>query len=84
MLTINHNRYPPSRKRSQPRRDGTLSTRSSFTPVRPKSCLAILAWVLTSIGKILKDEETVGSYNIEEKGFVVCMVNKVRFPLAFM
>jgi UV excision repair protein RAD23 len=28
-------------------------------------------------GKILKDEETVGSYNIEEKGFVVCMVNKV-------
>ncbi|KAH7023538.1 XPC-binding domain-containing protein [Ilyonectria destructans] len=29
-------------------------------------------------GKILKDEETVGSYNIEEKGFVVCMVNKVR------
>lgn len=29
-------------------------------------------------GKILKDEETVGSYNIEEKGYVVCMVNKVR------
>lgn len=29
-------------------------------------------------GKILKDEETVQSYNIEEKGFVVCMVNKVR------
>lgn len=28
-------------------------------------------------GKILKDEETVGSYNIEEKGYVVCMVNKV-------
>ncbi|KAL3964491.1 hypothetical protein ACCO45_001495 [Purpureocillium lilacinum] len=27
-------------------------------------------------GKILKDEETVQSYNIEEKGFVVCMVNK--------
>ena len=32
---------------------------------------------LTRTGKILKDEETVGSYNIEEKGFVVCMVNKV-------
>ncbi|PKS10152.1 hypothetical protein jhhlp_001902 [Lomentospora prolificans] len=27
-------------------------------------------------GKILKDEETVESYKIEEKGFVVCMVNK--------
>lgn len=25
----------------------------------------------------MKDEETVGSYNIEEKGYVVCMVNKV-------
>jgi hypothetical protein len=31
-----------------------------------------------TIGKILKDEETVGSYKIEEKGYVVCMVNKVR------
>lgn len=29
-------------------------------------------------GKILKDEESVGSYNIEEKGFVVCMVNKPK------
>jgi UV excision repair protein RAD23 len=29
------------------------------------------------VGKILKDEETVASYNIEEKGYVVCMVNKV-------
>ncbi|KAK3375106.1 XPC-binding domain-containing protein [Podospora didyma] len=27
-------------------------------------------------GKILKDEETVESYKIEEKGFVVCVVNK--------
>lgn len=29
------------------------------------------------LGKILKDDETVGSYKIEEKGYVVCMVNKV-------
>lgn len=28
-------------------------------------------------GKILKDEESVESYKIEESGFVVCMVNKV-------
>lgn len=32
-----------------------------------------------ALGKILKDEETVESYKIEEKGFVVCVVNKVRF-----
>ncbi|KAF7532339.1 hypothetical protein G7Z17_g13652 [Cylindrodendrum hubeiense] len=35
-------------------------------------------------GKILKDEETVGSYSIEEKGFVVCMVNKVRTLNSFL
>ncbi|CEJ89344.1 Putative UV excision repair protein rhp23 [[Torrubiella] hemipterigena] len=29
-------------------------------------------------GKILKDEETVESYKIEESGFVVCMVNKPK------
>jgi len=28
-------------------------------------------------GKILQDAQTVSSYNIEEKGFVVCMVSKV-------
>lgn len=32
----------------------------------------------TTAGKILKDEDTVGDYKIEEKGFVVCVVNKVR------
>ncbi len=31
----------------------------------------------TRPGKILKDEDTVESYKIEEKGFVVCVVNKV-------
>lgn len=29
-------------------------------------------------GKILKDEDTVETYKIEEKGFVVCMVNKPK------
>lgn len=33
-------------------------------------------------GKILKDEDTVETYNIEEKGFVVCVVNKVGCALA--
>jgi len=31
-------------------------------------------------GKILKDEDTVESYKIEEKGFVVCVVNKLKEP----
>jgi UV excision repair protein RAD23 len=29
-------------------------------------------------GKILKDEDTVETYKIEEKGFVVCVVNKPK------
>jgi hypothetical protein len=28
-------------------------------------------------GKVLQDDKTVASYNIEEKGFIVCMTQKV-------
>jgi UV excision repair protein RAD23 len=47
------------------------------------SGMPMKAHVLTKIssdfstGKVLKDEQTIESYKIEEKGFIVCMVSKV-------
>ncbi len=88
LMLTKRNRFPPSRRRSRARRAGTRSTRSSSTPVSRTAPRDALKAYLSEgklfvgadllSGKILKDEETVQSYNIEEKGFVVCMVNKVR------
>lgn len=33
-------------------------------------------------GKILQDDKTIESYSIEEKGFIVCMIQKVHNLLA--
>jgi hypothetical protein len=49
------------------------------------SVLFPVAWKLDlltdHVGKILQDSNTVESYKIEEKGFIVCMISKVCLNL---
>lgn len=42
--------------------------------------VALLSVKLMFLGKILQDINTVESYSIEEKGFIVCMISKVEDP----
>lgn len=44
---------------------------------RSVATICLQALILNT-GKILQDANTIESYSIEEKGFIVCMVSKVR------
>lgn len=46
------------------------------------ACFLYLLSFLGYIGKILEDEKQIAEYKIEEKNFVVIMVNKVCFNVA--
>jgi hypothetical protein len=73
-------RFSRSSRRSQKSEDGSPHIRSSSIRVGDTTSASLYRASLTRypVGKILKDDETVESYKIEEKGFVVCVVNKVR------
>lgn len=45
-----------------------------------KMLFALSSAKLMFLGKILQDANTVESYSIEEKGFIVCMISKVEDP----
>lgn len=58
-------------------RTGEAETSSLSIQVRAVRLRFGLASTDGGSGKILKDDQTLESYHIEEKGYVVCMVSKV-------
>lgn len=62
-----------------------------FSLLEWSTCIHVHVWQLVShwtesclfLGKILNDDQPLTEYNIEEKGFVVVMVTKVKNPFSF-
>ena len=74
------------------KKDGKLASKNSYTlvclgmrkpqyPLYSESLCRCADCNPVLIGKILQDANTVASYNIEEKGFIVCMTSKVSIKL---